>query len=288
MAGKMQGKVALVTGAARGQGRSHAVRLAQEGADIIAVDICDQIATVPYAMAAKSDLDETARLVEELDRRVYAQVADVRERGQLAAVVEAGVAALGRLDVVVANAGIIPIGPGVPPSGFLDAVSVDLVGVVNTIEAAFPHLGPGASIICTGSMAALMPGAVDGPNASPGAAGYTHAKRAVARLVHDLALALARHSIRVNAVHPGNTDTDMLQNDAMYKTFRPDLDHPTRADAEGGFRGMHRLPVTTIDPVDISEGVLFLASDASRYVTGQQLKIDAGALLPVTNSGAPD
>jgi NAD(P)-dependent dehydrogenase (short-subunit alcohol dehydrogenase family) len=258
MTGKMQGKVALVTGAARGQGRSHAVRLAQEGADIIAVDICDQIATVPYAMAAKSDLDE------------------------------AGVAALGRLDVVVANAGIIPIGPGVPPSGFLDAVSVDLVGVVNTIEAAFPHLGPGASIICTGSMAALMPGAVDGPNAGPGAAGYTHAKRAVARLVHDLALALARHSIRVNAVHPGNTDTAMLQNDAMYKTFRPDLDHPTRADAEGGFRGMHRLPVTTIDPVDISEAVLFLASDASRYVTGQQLKVDAGALLPVTKSGAPD
>jgi SDR family mycofactocin-dependent oxidoreductase len=287
MAGRMQGKVALVTGAARGQGRSHAVRLAQEGADIIAIDLCDQIETVHYPMATKADLDETARLVEQLDRRVITQVADVRERSQLAAAAKAGVAGLGHLDAVVANAGISPIGAGVPPIGFLDAVSVDLVGVINTIEAALPHLGPGASIVCTGSMAAFMPGTVDSPSAGPGGAGYAHAKRGVARLVHDLAQSLAPHSIRVNAVHPGNIDTPMLQNDAMYKTFRPDLEHPTRADAEPGFRAMHKLPVTTLDPVDISEAVLFLASDASRYVTGQQLSVDAGATLPVSTSGAP-
>ena len=211
MTGRMQGKVALVTGAARGQGRSHAVRLAQEGADIIAVDICDQIESTPYPMATTADLAETGKLVEQLDRRVVTEV---------------------------------------------------------------------------GSMAGLMPGAGD-PGSMPGAAGYAHAKRAVARFTHDLALALAPHSIRVNAIHPGNINTDMLQNDAMYKLFRPDLENPTRADAEPAFGAMHKLPVNTLDPADISEAVLYLASDASRYVTGQQLKVDAGALLPLTNSGAP-
>ncbi len=286
MTGRMQGKVVLVTGAARGQGRSHAIRLAQEGADVIAVDICAQIDTTPYPMATGADLAETAKLVEQLDRRVVAEVADVRERAQLAAVVEAGVAQLGQLDVVVANAGICPMGIGGPPAAFLDAVSVDLAGVINTVEVAFRYLRPGASIVCIGSRAGLMPGAGD-PGSRPGAAGYAHAKRAVARFTHDLALALAPHSIRVNAVHPGNINTDMLQNDAIYKLFRPDLEHPTRADAEPAFGAMHKLPVTTLDPLDISEAVLYLASDASRYVTGQQLKVDAGALLPVTNSGAP-
>lgn len=284
MPGRMQGKAALITGAARGQGRSHAVRLAQEGADIIAVDVCAQIKTVSYPMATKADLAETARLVEELDRRIVTQVADVRDRAPLAAAVEAGVAALGHLDVVVANAGIIPLGSEVPPIAFLDAVSVDLVGVINTVEAAFPHLGAGASIVCIGSMAAMMPG---GAGIAPGAAGYSHSKRAVARFTHDLALALAPHNIRVNAVHPGNIDTDMLQNEAMYRLFRPDLEHPTKADAQPAFGAMHQLPVNTLDPGDISEAVLYLASDASRYVTGLQLKVEAGALLPVTTAGVP-
>jgi NAD(P)-dependent dehydrogenase (short-subunit alcohol dehydrogenase family) len=234
-------------------------------------------------MATEADLAETARRVEELDRRIVTRVADVRDRAPLAAAVEAGVAALGRLDVVVANAGIIPLGSGIPPVAFLDAVSVDLVGVINTVETAFPHLSAGASIICIGSMAAMMPGAAD----APGTAGYSHAKRGVARFTHDLALALAPHNIRVNAVHPGNIDTDMLQNDAMYRLFRPDLDHPTREDVQPAFGSMHKLPVNTLDPADISEAVLYLASDASRYVTGLQLKVDAGALLPVTTSGAP-
>jgi SDR family mycofactocin-dependent oxidoreductase len=280
----MQGKVALVTGAARGQGRSHAVRLAQEGADIIAVDVCSQIKSVSYPMATEADLAETARLVEEIDRRIVTQVADVRDRAPLAAAVEAGVAALGHLDAVVANAGIIPLGSGIPPVAFLDAVSVDLVGVINTVEAAFPHLGAGASVICIGSMAAMMPGTAAG---APGTAGYSHAKRGVARFTHDLALALAPHNIRVNAVHPGNIDTDMLQNEAMYRLFRPDLEHPTREDAQPAFGSMHQLPVNTLDPADISEAVLYLASDASRYVTGLQLKVDAGALLTVTTAGAP-
>jgi len=284
MPGRMQGKVALITGAARGQGRSHAVRLAQEGADIIAVDVCAQIDSVPYPMATEADLAETARLVEEFDRRIVTQVADVRDRAPLSAAVDAGVAALGHLDVVVANAGIVPLGTGIPPVAFLDAVSVDLCGVINTVEAAFPHLGSGASIICIGSMAAMMPG---GAGAAAGTAGYAHAKRGVARFAHDLALTLAPHNIRVNAIHPGNIDTDMLQNAAMYRTFRPDLENPTKEDALPAFGAMHQLPVNTLDPVDISEAVLYLASDAGRYVTGLQLKVDAGALLPVTTAGTP-
>jgi len=239
-------------------------------------------------MATEADLAETVRLVEALDRRIVSRVADVRERSQLAAAVEAGVAELGHLDVVVANAGIAPMGPTESVAPFLDAVTVDLVGVINTVDAASRHLQAGASIICTGSMAAMFPGSgASSPTSGPGAAGYTHAKRAVARFVHDLALVLAPNSIRVNAVHPGNIDTDMLQNEMMYQVFRPDLEHPTREDAEPGFRSMHRMPVTTLDPADISEAVLFLASDASRYITGLQLKVDAGALLASTTSGAP-
>ncbi|MFG1922083.1 mycofactocin-coupled SDR family oxidoreductase [Cryptosporangium sp. NPDC048952] len=285
MAGRMEGKVAFVTGAARGQGRSHAVRLAQEGADIIAIDIAAQIESVPYAMATAADLAETARLVEALDRRIVTRVVDVRDRAPLAAALAEGVAELGHLDVVVANAGIAPTTPDVPTVAWFDTVSTNLVGVINTLEAAFGHLESGASIVVTGSMAAFMPGSVD--SAGAGGAGYSHAKRAVARLVHDLAGTLAPQNIRVNAVHPGNIATPMLLNDMMYKVFRPDLEKPTYEDAEPAFASMHKLPVATLDPVDISEAVLYLASDAARYVTGQQLKIDAGALLPVSNSGAP-
>ncbi len=287
MTGRMDGKVALVTGAARGQGRSHALRLAQEGADIIAVDICAQIGTVNYAMATEADLAETVRLVEAQDRRIYSGVADVRDRVALGAVVEAGVAALGHLDVVVTNAGISPIGPETPFMAWFDTVGTNLSGTVNTLQAAFPHLGEGASIVCIGSMAALLPGGMDSPAAGPGAGGYAFAKQAVARLVHTLALNLASRSIRVNAVHPGNIDTDMLQNDEMYKLFRPDLEAPTHDDAQAAFGSMHKLPVQTLDPNDISEAVLYLASDAARYVTGAQLRVDAGGLLPHLTSGAP-
>jgi SDR family mycofactocin-dependent oxidoreductase len=287
MAGRVEGKVAFVTGAARGQGRSHALRLAQEGADIIAVDICEDIETNHYPLALEADLAETARQVEALDRRVVTSKADVRERSQLAAALSAGVAELGHLDIVVAQAGICPLGADVPPQGFLDAVSVDLVGVINAVEAAFPYLGAGASIICTGSVAGLLSGGADNPQNGPGGAGYGHAKRGVARFVHDLALQLAPHSIRVNAVHPTNVNTDMLQSEPMYKIFRPDLEHPTREDAEPAFTMMQPMPIGYVEPVDISNAVLYLASEEARYVTGLQLKVDAGALLATTTSGAP-
>jgi NAD(P)-dependent dehydrogenase (short-subunit alcohol dehydrogenase family) len=205
--------------------------------------------------------------------------ADVRERAQVFAAVAQGVAELGRLDIVVANAGICPLGADVPPQGFLDAISVDLVGVINAVEAAFPHLSAGASIVCTGSVAGLLSGGTDNPQNGPGGAGYAHAKRGVARFVHDLALQLAPHSIRVNAVHPTNVNTDMLQSTPMYKIFRPDLENPTREDAELAFPAMQPMPIGYVEPRDISNAVLFLASDESRYITGVSLPVDAGALL---------
>ncbi|WP_104083362.1 MULTISPECIES: mycofactocin-coupled SDR family oxidoreductase [unclassified Cryobacterium] len=287
MTGRVEGRVAFVTGAARGQGRSHALRLAQEGADIIAVDICEDIETNHYPLSTEADLAETARLIEALDRRVVTRKADVREPAQLVAALADGIAELGRVDIVVANAGICPLGADVPAQGFLDAIQVDLIGVINTVSAALPHLSAGASIVCTGSVAGLMAGGTSTPANGPGGAGYSHAKRGVARFVHDLALQLAPHSIRVNAVHPTNVDTDMLQSQPMYNIFRPDLENPTREDAELAFPSMQPMPIGYVEPVDISNAVLFLASDESRYVTGLQLKVDAGALLASTTSGAP-
>ncbi|ROO87781.1 SDR family mycofactocin-dependent oxidoreductase [Actinocorallia herbida] len=278
MAGSLEGKVAFITGAARGQGRAHAVRLAREGADIIAVDICAQIETANYDLATEADLAETARLVAELGRRAVTRVADVRERTPLTVAVAEAAAELGGIDIVVANAGISLVGPEVPMMGWFDTVSTNLSGVINTLEAAFPHLRENASLICISSMAAMMEGMVDNPAAGPGGAAYAHSKRAASRLVHDLALQLAPRSIRVNAVLPGNIDTPMIRNEALYRLFRPDLENPTWEDAQPGFQAMHKLPVPTLQPEDISEAVLFLASDSSRYVTGLQLKVDAGTL----------
>jgi SDR family mycofactocin-dependent oxidoreductase len=278
--GRMQGKVVLITGAARGQGRSHALRLAEEGADIIAVDICRQIESNPYPLATEEDLAETARLVEKADRRIVTRVADVRQRGELAAAVADGIAELGHLDVVVANAGILPMAMGDPdPMDFVDAVDVDLVGVMNTVAAALPHLPDRGAIVITGSTAAMMPNTTDNPMMGPGSAGYGWAKRILIGYTEQLALQLAPRFIRVNAVHPTNVDTHLLHNDGIYAMFRPDLEHPTRADVEPAFTMFQAMPIPYVEPVDISNTVLFLASDEARYVTGQQVRVDAGSLL---------
>ncbi len=284
MPGRLEGKVAFITGAARGQGRSHAVRLAEEGADIIAVDICRQIESNPYPLSTPEDLAETALGVEKFDRRIVAVEADVRQRDELRAALEAGVAELGRLDIVVANAGILPMAMGEPdPMDFVDAVDVDLVGVMNAVAAALAYLPDAASIIVTGSTAGMMSGTTDNPVMGPGGAGYGWAKRTLIGYVEQMALHLAPRLIRVNAVHPTNCNTHLLHNDGLYSLFRPDVENPTREDVVPAFTYFQAMPIPYVEPVDISNLVLFLASDESRYITGQQIRVDAGSLLKFPN-----
>ena len=284
MTGRVEGKVAFITGAARGQGRAHAIRLAEEGADIVAVDLCDQIASNPYPLATPEDLELTVKEVEARGRRIVARQADVRERSELRDALDAGLAAFGRVDIVVANAGILPMGL-MNPSAWVDAVDVDLIGVMNTVAAALPHLTAGASIIVTGSTAGLMKGTTDNPALGPGGAGYSYAKQTLVTYTEALALQLAPAMIRLNAVHPTNCNTHLLNHEGIYKVFRPDLAEPTRDDAMVTFPLFHAMPIPYIEPEDISHLVLFLASDESRYVTGLNIRVDAGSLLRAAAPG---
>jgi SDR family mycofactocin-dependent oxidoreductase len=276
--GRVEGKVIFITGAARGQGRAHALRLAEEGADIIGIDICADIASNGYPLATSADLEETAALVEKLGRRMVSATADVRDPAAVKAAVDAGVAELGRLDGVVAQAGICPLG-NADPQAFLDVMNVCIGGVMNTVTAALPHLSDGASVVATGSLAALLSGSTDNPAMGAGGLGYSLAKRMIAQYVNDLAIVLAPRRIRVNGFHPGNTNTDMLHSDNMYKVFRPDLPAPARADAELTFPMMHAMPVGYIEVEDAANMVLFLMSDESRYVTGTQMRVDLGGYV---------
>ena len=274
--GRVEGKVAFITGAARGQGRSHAIRLAQEGADIIAVDICKQVDSVGYAMSTPEDLAETVKEVEALDRRIVATQADVRDYGALKAALDDGVAQLGRLDIVSANAGISSMGRAyeLSETSWQDMIDINLTGVWHTAKAAIPHLkagGRGGSIVLTSSVAGLM--------AMENIAHYASAKHGVVGLMRTLALELAPHSIRVNSLHPTTVGTDMILNDVTYKLFRPDLENPTVDDATEAFMTLNALPVKWVEAVDISNALLFLVSDEARYITGVTLPIDAGSLI---------
>jgi SDR family mycofactocin-dependent oxidoreductase len=271
--GRLEGKVAFITGAARGQGRSHAVRLAAEGADIIAVDICRQIDSVPYPLATSEDLAETVRQVEALDRRIIATQADVRDYAGLKKALDEGVAQLGRLDIVSANAGILSQGLAaeLDETAWQDMIDINLTGVWHTAKAAIPHLiagGRGGSIIITSSGVALR--------GTPNFAHYVSAKHGVVGLMRTLALELAPHSIRANSLHPTSVDTDMLRNEETLRLFRPDLPNPTVDDAGPVFQATNALPVRWVEPVDISNAVLFLASDEARYITGVPMPVDAG------------
>jgi SDR family mycofactocin-dependent oxidoreductase len=278
--GRVQGKVAFVTGAARGQGRSHAVRLAEEGADIIAVDRCEDFATVGYPMATQEDLEETARFVEKTGQRVVTAKVDVADGGKLKSALENGIAELGRLDIVVTAAGVAGMKGSADLAAWIDVMNTNLIGTLNAIHVALPHLGEGASIIATGSTAALMDVAKnDNPGTDPGGAAYLHSKRLLSQYVHNLAAELAPRGIRANMVHPTNTNTPMLQSAPMYKSFRPDLENPARADAEPVFYVQQAMNVPWVEPEDISNMVLFLASDEARYVTGTQQRVDAGGYL---------
>ncbi|WP_067693796.1 mycofactocin-coupled SDR family oxidoreductase [Nocardia jejuensis] len=278
--GRVEGKVAFITGAARGQGRSHAVRLAEEGADIIAVDICRDIDSIGYSLSTPEDLQETVQLVEKTGRRIIAEQADVRDAAALRAVLERGVAEFGRLDIVVAQAGIAGMKGQPQWQAWSDVIDTNLVGVINAVQAALPHLADGSSIIATGSVAALMDvSKVDQPGKDPGGVAYMVAKRLLSQYVHEIATHLAPKRIRANVVHPTNCNTPMLQSEPMYRSFRPDLENPTRADAEPAFHVQQAMPVPYVEPSDISDTVLFLASDESRFITGSQIRVDAGGYL---------
>ena len=277
--GRVEGKVALITGAARGQGRSHALRLAREGADIIAVDLCGQIDDAPYPMATKDDLATTVREVEALDRRIVARAADIRDVEALATVVAEGLDLLGRLDIVCANAGIT--GSYVPAIGLADrarefrtVVDVNLTGTFLTIEACKQALidgGRGGSIIITSSLAGLRALGAGG--------GYTESKHGLVGLMRAAAHELAPHRIRVNSIHPSTVDTPMIANDATFRMIRPDKETPTKDDLGEVFGLLNLMPVPFLESSDISDAVLFLASEESRYITGVALPVDAGAAI---------
>lgn len=278
MAGRLEGKVALVTGAGRGQGRSHAVALAQEGADVVIVDICHDIETNSYSLASSEDLNETATEVQKRGQRAVVVRADVRDRAALTGAVRLAVSELGGLDVVVANAGIAPLGADGTAQTFVDGFDVDFLGVVNTFSAALPALPKGASLIATGSVAAIR-GSVESSGSGSGGAAYSLAKSMIVQYTQALAKQLASQLIRVNAVHPTNCNTDMLHNRGMYRLFRPDLDQPGREDVLDAFASIQAMPVPYVEPSDVSAAVVFLASDESRFVTGLQMTVDAGAAL---------
>ena len=278
MAGRVEGKVAFVTGAARGQGRSHAIRLAEEGADIIAIDLAAQVDSVPYAMATPDDLAQTVKEVEALDRRIVAAQADVRDYEAVKAALDDGVAQLGRLDIVAANAGIFSFGQAdvLAEQTWQDMIDVNLTGVWHAAKAAIPHLkagGRGGSIVLTSSTAGLMP--------FENMAHYTSAKHGVVGLMRVLAAELAPDFIRANSVHPTSVNTDMIHNAATYELFAPDLSPEQRTKDVLGerFQTLNALPIRWVEPRDISNAVLFLASDEARYITGVTLPVDAGSLL---------
>ena len=277
MAGRVEGKVAFITGAARGQGRSHAVRLAQEGADIIAIDICKQIDSVRIPLSTPEDLAETADLVKGHNRRVYTAEVDVRDYDALKAAVDAGVEQLGRLDIIVANAGIGNGGATLDKTGerdWTDMIDVNLGGVWKTVKAGVPHIlagGRGGSIILTSS--------VGGLKAYPHTGHYVAAKHGVVGLMRTFAVELGQHNIRVNSLHPTNVNTPLFMNEGTMKLFRPDLENPGPDDMAVVAQMMHVLPTGWVEPEDVSNAVLFLAGDEARYITGVTLPIDAGSCL---------
>jgi SDR family mycofactocin-dependent oxidoreductase len=269
--GTLDGKIAFVTGAARGQGRAHAVKLASEGADVIAVDLCDQIASVPYPMPTADDLAATVKLVEDTGARIVARQADVRDRESLATALRAGVDEFGRLDIVVANAGIAPMQAG--EDGWRDVIDVNLTGVHHTVEIAAPIMveqGTGGAIVLVSSAAGLA----GIGSADAGSIGYAAAKHGVVGLMRVYANLLAQHNIRVNSVHPSGVDTPMINNEFI-RQWLAQIAAESDAPVDMG----NALPVQVLEPEDIANAVLWLVSDAARYVTGVTLPVDAGFLV---------
>jgi SDR family mycofactocin-dependent oxidoreductase len=277
MPGALKDKVALVTGAARGQGRSHAVCMAEEGADVIAIDLCGPVRSVQYPAPTRADLAETASAVEGFGRRAFVAEADVRDIEALTDAVDAAAGELGRLDVVVANAGIVTFGAETHEVGedaWQDLMDVNVTGVWHTYKASARHLiktGPGGSVIIVSSLAGLR--------GLGNSAGYTTTKHAIVGLMKVLANELGPRGIRVNTIHPNTVDTPMIQNEALYRLVCPDLEHPTAQDVALRFALTNPMGVPWLTPRDVSNAVVWLASDKARYVTGAQIPVDCGAAI---------
>ncbi len=274
------GKVAFITGVARGQGRSHALEFARLGADIGGLDLCGPIPTVPYALASASDLKQSAQGIESLGRQAVLRVADVRDPAAVGAVVAEVLESLGRIDVVITNAGVFSVADPMTlsPETWRDVLDVNLTGVWNTVQACLPAMvqsGRGGSIVMTSSIGGVQ-GLLHCPH-------YVASKHGVIGLMRALANELAPHRIRVNAVCPTNVNTPMIQNPANYRTFRPDLEDPGREDIIDVAASMHLLEVPWVEAEDVTAAVVWLASDAARYLTGVVLPVDAGLLEKVQN-----
>lgn len=275
------GKVAFITGVARGQGRSHALEFARRGADIGGLDICGPIATVPYDLATPSDLEQTAQDIKALDRRAILETADVRDAAGVRAVVGKVLDALGRIDVVLTNAGVFSVAEHLATMSaetWRDVLDVNLTGVWNTVQACLPSMvesGNGGSIVMTSSIGGVQ-GLLQCPH-------YVASKHGVIGLMRALANELGPYGIRVNAVCPTNVNTPMIQNPANYRTFRPDLADPGREDIIDVAASTHILNVPWVEPEDVTAAAVWLASDAARYLTGVALPVDAGLLEKVQN-----
>jgi len=270
--GRMAGKVAFITGAARGQGRSHALRLAEEGADIIGIDGCREIPGTDYPMATLAELAETAKEVEARGRRAFFAAADVRDATALDTALAEGVDQLGPLDAVVANAGIAHLCRdgtlGIEPGIWQTVLDINLTGVWQTCRAAIRHLGDGGAIVLISSAAGLKGYANIGH--------YVAAKHGVTGLMRTLATELGPRGIRVNSVHPSQVPTDMIMNDSIIRQFVPDQEEPTIDEFAEASRRMHLLPIPWLEAEDISNAVLFLVSSEARYITGVALPVDGG------------
>jgi len=274
MTGRLEGKTAFITGVARGIGRAQAVRFAQEGAAIIGVDICGPVESVHVPASTPDDLDETVRLVERCGGRIVTDIVDVRDRDALTASVDRGATHFGGLDIVCATAGITSRGAAVDmtESTWRTMLDVNLTGVWHTCTAAVPHL------IDRGGGAVVLVSSIAGLRGLVGVAHYTAAKHGVVGLMRSLAQDLAPHGIRVNTVHPTNVDTPLIQNDVVSSAFRPDLTRPpTREEFAEAAMTMNMLAVPWVDPLDVANASLFLASDEARYITSVSLPVDAGS-----------
>jgi SDR family mycofactocin-dependent oxidoreductase len=266
------GKVAFVTGLARGQGRSHANELARAGANIIGIDICEKIESTSYEGATEADLAETVKMVESHGVKIRTAKVDVRDYDALKAAVDAGVDAFGGLDFVLANAGIFAAGRAwdIPIADWREMIDINLTGVWHAVRATVPHL------INRGSGAIVITGSIDAVKATPNASSYAAAKHGTVGLMKSLANELGEYKIRVNSVNPTQVDTKMIQNEGVYRLFRPDLEVPTRDDVVDSFASTNVLPVPWVEPRDISRAIMWLLSDEARYVTGTAVNVDAG------------